>query len=297
VRFRRRGYVRVLFIGPAVLVLLAIVIFPLLYSFSLSLHDWNMIKAGGWTWAGLKNYLTILGEDPYFRTSVKVTFLYLVGTVPLQFVLGLAVALILHRITRRVVGLLRVLLVFPSIMTPIVVGLVWRLMYNPDMGMYNYFLRMLGLPPLNWTGSPQLALPSIIMADTWEWTPFMALIMLAGLQALPPEPLEAARVDGASGFQTLRRITLPLLSPVMVVAVLIRLMDSFKAFDLIFVLTEGGPGMSTEILNYYTYRYGFKFFHMGYASALSWLIVIIVTVFATALVRTIRSRGAYAAGG
>lgn len=288
---------RVLFIGPAVLVLLAIVIFPLLYSFSLSLHDWNMIKAGGWTWAGLKNYLTILGEDPYFRTSVKVTFLYLVGTVPLQFVLGLAVALILHRITRRVVGLLRVLLVFPSIMTPIVVGLVWRLMYNPDMGMYNYFLRMLGLPPLNWTGSPQLALPSIIMADTWEWTPFMALIMLAGLQALPPEPLEAARVDGASGFQTLRRITLPLLSPVMVVAVLIRLMDSFKAFDLIFVLTEGGPGMSTEILNYYTYRYGFKFFHMGYASALSWLIVIIVTVFATALVRTIRSRGAYAAGG
>jgi multiple sugar transport system permease protein len=135
-----------------------------------------------------------------------------------------------------------------------------------------------------------------MIADIWEWTPFIALILLAGLQAIPVEPLEGARVDGASGWQTLRFVVLPLLSPVILVAILIRLMDSFKTFDLIFVLTQGGPGMSTEILNYYTYRNGFKFFHMGYASALSWLLVIILNVISMILGRTLRSRGLYAAG-
>ena len=136
-----------------------------------------------------------------------------------------------------------------------------------------------------------------MIADIWEWTPFIALILLAGLQAIPAEPLEGARVDGASTWQTLRFVVLPLLSPVILVAILIRLMDSFKTFDLIFVLTQGGPGMSTEILNYYTYRNGFKFFDMGYASALSWLLVIILNVISMILGRTLRSRGVYAAGG
>lgn len=179
-------------------------------------------------------------------------------------------------------------------MTPVVVGIIWRLMYNPDLGMLNYFLTLFGFSPVNWTGMPGTALPSVMMADIWEWTPFMALIMLAGLHALPRGPFEAASVDGASWWQTLRYVTLPLLSPAMLVALLIRLMDSFKTFDLIFVLTQGGPGMSTEILNYYTYRYGFKFFHMGYASALSWLLVVVVTIISLILIRTIRSRGIYA---
>ena len=129
----------------------------------------------------------------------------------------------------------------------------------------------------------------LLMADIWEWTPFMALVMLAGLKALPLEPFEAALVDGASAWKTFRYITLPLLAPTMLVALLIRLMDAFKTFDLIFVLTQGGPGMNTEILNYYTYRYGFKFFHLGYASALSWLLVIIVTIVSILFIKTIRS--------
>ena len=141
---------------------------------------------------------------------------------------------------------------------------------------------------------PETALPSVMMADIWEWTPFMALILLAGLQSLPQEPFEAAFVDGASSWQTFRYITLPLLSPAMLVALLIRLMDSFKTFDLIFVLTQGGPGMSTEILNYYTYRYGFKFFHLGYASALSWLLLAVVTIISMVMIRVIRSKGIYA---
>jgi len=292
----KKNHSWILFLAPTVIVLLGLVVFPLVFSLSLSLHDWNVIRTAKWKFIGLGNYSTILFEDPYFRKAFLVTALYLVGTVPIQFALGLGVALILYRITRKIIGLLRTTMVIPAIMTPIVVGIIWRLMYNPDMGMLNYLLSLIGLPPVNWTGMPLSALPSVMMADIWEWTPFMALIMLAGLQALPREPLEAAVVDGASNWQTLRLIILPLMSPVMLVAILIRLMDSFKTFDLIFVLTQGGPGMSTEVLNYYTYRYGFKFFHMGYASALSWLLVIVLNVIAIVLGRTLRSRGIYAAG-
>lgn len=292
----RRKYVWIFFVAPAILILLSLVIFPMLFSLSLSFHDWNAIRAREWKWAGVNNYKTILFEDPYFRTSAKVTIFYLLGTVPLQFILGLIIALLLNQITGRVIGLLRTTLIIPTIMTPVLVGLIWRLMYNPDMGMLNYFLSLLGFSPINWTGMPATALPSVMMADIWEWTPFMALIMLAGLQALPLEPFEAARVDGASSWQSFRYITLPFLAPTMLVALLIRFMDAFKTFDLIFVLTQGGPGMSTEILNYYTYRYGFKFFHLGYASALSWLLVIVITIISMLLVKRIRSKGTYAEG-
>jgi len=292
-RLFTRRYNWLFFLAPALAVLISIVVFPLIFSLSLSFHEWNIIRARGWSWIGIENYKTILFQDPYFRSAFKVTLLYLIGTVPLQFGLGLAVALILHQITRKIIGFLRTVLVIPVTMTPVVVGMIWRLMYNPDLGMLNYFLTRFGFSPINWTGMPQTALPSVMMADIWEWTPFVALILLAGLQSLPQEPFEAALVDGASSWQTFRYITLPLLSPAMLVALLIRLMDSFKTFDLIFVLTQGGPGMSTEILNYYTYRYGFKFFHLGYASALSWLLLMVVTVISIILIRILQSKGIY----
>jgi len=292
-RLFTRRYSWFFFLAPTLAVLISIVVFPLVFSLSLSFHDWNIIRARGWSWVGIENYKTILFRDPYFRSALKVTLLYLVGTVPLQFGLGLVVALILHQITRKIIQFLRTVLVIPITMTPVVVGMIWRLMYNPDLGMLNYFLTWFGFSPINWTGMPETALPSVMMADIWEWTPFVALILLAGLQSLPQEPFEAALVDGASSWQTFRYITLPLLSPAMLVALLIRLMDSFKTFDLIFVLTQGGPGMSTEILNYYTYRYGFKFFHLGYASALSWLLLIVVTVISIILIRILQSKGIY----
>lgn len=290
----KRKYTWLFFLAPTVAALISIVIFPLVFSLSLSFHDWNIIRAKGWSWAGIGNYRTILFQDPYFRSAFKVTLLYLAGTVPLQFGLGLVVALILNQITKKIIGFLRTALIIPTTMTPVVVGMIWRLMYNPDLGMLNYFLTLFGFSPVNWTGLPETALPSVMMADVWEWTPFMALILLAGLQALPREPFEAGLVDGASSWQTFRYITLPLLSPAMLVALLIRVMDSFKTFDLIFVLTQGGPGMSTEVLNYYTYRYGFKFFHLGYASALSWLLLVVVTIISIILVRIVHSRGIYA---
>ncbi len=286
----RRRYTWLFFLAPVIIILISIVIFPLIFSLSLSFHEWNVIRGKEWTWIGLENYKTIFLYDPYFRSTLKVTFLYLLGTVPLQFALGLAVALILNRITTKIIGFLRTTLIVPTTMTPVVVGIIWRLMYNPDLGMLNYFLTLFGFPPINWVGKPETALPSVMMADIWEWTPFMALILLAGLQALPQDSFEAAIVDGASSWQIFRYITLPLLTPIMMVALLIRIMDSFKTFDLIFVLTQGGPGMSTEVLNYYTYRYGFKFFHMGYASALSWLVLVIVTVISISLIRVLQTK-------
>lgn len=290
----KRKYVWLFFLAPAVVVLISIVVFPLAFSMILSFHDWNIIRAGGWSWAGINNYWTILFRDSYFRSAFKVTLVFLIGTVSIQFGLGLVVALILDQITRKIIGFLRTVLILPITMTPVVVGIIWRLMYNPDLGMLNYFLSWFGFSPVNWTGMPGTALPSVMMADIWEWTPFVALILLAGLQAIPREPYEAALVDGASSWQTFRYITFPLLSPAMLVALLIRVMDSFKTFDLIFVLTQGGPGMSTEILNYYTYRYGFKFFHLGYASALSWVLLVVVTIISMILIRILQSRGIYA---
>lgn len=286
-------YVWLFFLAPAVVVLISIVVFPLAFSMILSFYDWNIIRAGGWSWAGINNYWTILFQDSYFRSAFKVTLVFLIGTVSIQFGLGLVVALILDQITGKIIGLLRTVLILPITMTPVVVGIIWRLMYNPDLGMLNYFLSWFGFSPVNWTGMPGTALPSVMMADIWEWTPFVALILLAGLQAIPREPYEAALVDGASSWQTFRYITFPLLSPAILVALLIRVMDSFKTFDLIFVLTQGGPGMSTETLNYYTYRYGFKFFHLGYASALSWVLLVVVTVISMILIRILQSRGIY----
>jgi multiple sugar transport system permease protein len=267
------------FLAPTVLVLLAITIFPLIYSLALSLNSWTMGARAGWRWVGLQNFAMILRSDPYFWTSLRVTLTYVGAAVGLELLLGLGIALLLNRRADGRGGTVQTLLILPTMMTPVVVGIVWRLLYNPELGFLNYVVAsLLRLPAQNWLGDLHTALPAVVAADVWEWTPFMALVMLAGLKAMPPEPFEAGGIDGASSWQVFRYITLPLLSPTILVAVLIRLMDAFKTFDVVFVLTKGGPGMSTEVLSYYTYRYGFKFFHMGYAAALSYVLLVIVVI-------------------
>lgn len=273
------------FLGPTVVVLLAITVFPLVYSLALSLHSWTMGARAGWRWVGLQNFAMVLRADPYFWTSVRVTLAYVGAAVGLELLLGLAIALLLNRRADGRGGTVQTLLILPTMMTPVVVGIVWRLLYNPDLGFLNYVVSRLGLPPQHWLGDLGTALAAVVVADIWEWTPFMALVMLAGLRAMPRDPFEAGAIDGASGWQAFRYITLPLLTPTILVGVLIRLMDAFKTFDLVFVLTKGGPGMSTEVLSYYTYRYGFKFFHMGYAAALSYVLLAIVVIISQIFVR------------
>lgn len=272
------------FLAPTVIVLLVITIFPLIYSVVLSLHSWTMGSLQGWRFVGISNFVMILRDDSYFWISVRVTLTYVASAVGLAILLGLGIALLLNSRPSQG-GLVQTLLILPTMMTPVVVGIVWRLLYNPEFGILNFWLSRVGIPPQQWLGNLRTALPAVVAADVWEWTPFVALVLLAGLRALPSDPFEAAVIDGASSWQVFRYITLPLLRPTLLVALLIRLMDVFKTFDLFFVLTKGGPGMSTEVLSYYTYRYGFKFFHMGYAASLSYILLFIVILISQLFVR------------
>jgi multiple sugar transport system permease protein len=276
---------------PTVVVLIVLTAYPTVYSFSLSLNEWNMSnRLATWEFVGLGNYANII-RDARFWNAAQVTATFITGTVLSQLVLGLGIALLLQRqVLAR--GLVRTALLLPMMTTPVVVGLIWRFMYNPTQGILNHLLGSVGLPTPNWLGSLETGLIAVMIADIWEWTPFMVLILLAALQTLPQEPFEAAAIDGASAWQAFAHITLPLLRPTIVVAVLIRAIDSFKTFDLVYVLTNGGPGTSTETLSFYTYKWGFKFFQMGYAAALSFVMLILVTIFANVLIlATIRKRG------
>ena len=274
---------QLLLLLPTVIVLLALTIYPTIYSFTLSLNTWNMSNRNAvWEFVGLANYAQIL-QDARFWNAAQVTGTYMVGTIATQLVLGLGIALLLQRQVLAA-GLVRTALLLPMMTTPVVVGLIWRFMFNPTQGIVNYLLSLVGISGPNWLGGLHTGLLSVMIADIWEWTPFMVLILLAALQTLPQEPSEAAAIDGASAWQAFQHITIPLLRPTIVVAVLLRAIDSFKTFDLVYVMTNGGPGTSTETLSFYTYKWGFKFFQMGYASALSFVMLIMVIIFANILI-------------
>ncbi len=204
---------------------------------------------------------------------------YLVATVTSQLVLGLAVALLLNR-DLRAKGIIRTIVVLPMMATPVAVGLIWRFMYNTDLGMVNYFLSLIGMKKFDWLGNIKTGFWAVVITDVWQWTPLIVLILLAALQALPHDLYEAASIEGANKLQTFRYITLPLIRPAILVALLIRIMESFKTFDIIFVLTGGGPGATTQVLSLYTYKVGFRQFEMGQASALSFFMLIIVLLIA-----------------
>jgi multiple sugar transport system permease protein len=264
------------FLLPAMLVLILLNIFPFIYSFLLSFHQWNLAdRLATWKFVGLQNYATILFKDPFFWSAVRVTIVFIILSVAIELLLGLVIALLVAQETRGI-DFVRTIIVIPMMITPVVVGLIWRFMYNTDLGMMNYLLGLLGIQGPVWLGDINYAMWAIIIADVWEWTPFMFLILLAALQSLPTEPIESALVDGASRLQMLRFIILPMIKPAIVIALLLRVIDSFKTFDLVYVLTMGGPGVSTQLLSLYTYKWGFKFFEMGYAAALSYVMLIAI---------------------
>ncbi|HTU03600.1 MAG TPA: sugar ABC transporter permease [Candidatus Sulfotelmatobacter sp.] len=266
---------------PAALTIGALIFFPLAFNVYMSLQSWFVSSTTPPAFVGLKNYLEIFGKDARFWNAVWITVKFTGVSVVLQLALGLAIALYLHReFTGR--GLVRTVMLLPMVSTPAAVALIWVVMFNPSLGILNYFLTSVGLPPLLWLGHPRTALASLIFMDTWKWTPFMTLILHAGLQSLPVTPFEAARIDGASRWQLFHYVTLPLLRPSIAVALIFRTMDSLKTFDTIYVMTEGGPNNATEILNLYTFQSGFKYFHLGYASALA--VVLVGFVFAVNLI-------------
>jgi len=257
-----------------VAVLLALSIYPLIYSVTISLQR---DTSSGAVW-GLGNF-TRLFTDNFFWTAMAHTFVYAVAALTCEFLLGLGLALLLNAQIRGR-GFFRASLLVPMMLPPVVVGVVWRLMLNPDFGAINGTLKWFGVSTesLTWTASPRLAMLSVIAVDVWQWTPFVFLVLLAGLQAIPQEPYEAALIDGSSRWQTFRHVTLPLLKPAILIVLLLRTMDLLRVFDQIFILTEGGPGFATETISLYIYRTAFRFFDFGYAAAMSFVLLALTNV-------------------
>jgi multiple sugar transport system permease protein len=270
-------------LAPTLVVLVALTIFPTLSLFYFSLSKWAITDYRP-RWYGLNNFKHLLFQDPQFWHSLWITVLFVAGAVGVELLLGLAIALLFDQ-KLKFVGLLRSLLLLPMVMTPVVAGLTWRVLYNPSFGLINYFTGLVGVPPLAWIDRAATALPALIVADVWQWTPFMFLMVTAGLQALPVEVFEAARVDGASGSQLLRYLTLPMLRQVILVAILLRSIEAVKTFDIIFMLTRGGPGTATQTLNIYTFYLAFEWLKPGYAAAMAVVMLILVTALGQVLAR------------
>jgi len=271
-----------LLLAPTVAVLFALTIYPLIYSVKISLQA----ESGNWT---VQNF-TRLVSDHFFLSALIHTVVYAAVALTFEFLIGLGLALLLSS-QMRGRSILRSLLLVPMMLPAVVVGVVWRLMLNSNFGAVNGTLKGIGIntDALTWTGSPKLAMASVIVADVWQWTPFMFLILLAGLQAIPQEPYEAALIDGASAWQTFRHVTLPLLKPAILIALLLRTMDLLRVFDQIFILTEGGPGFATETVSLYIYRTAFRFSNFGYAAAMSFVLLLITNVISVGYIRFLRT--------
>ena len=239
-----------------------------------SLSDWSLIGYKP-SFVGLSNFISLFTEDPQLWRALYVNVFFSVVAVSAEFGLGFGLALLMDReFPGR--GLFRSLLILPMVMTPVVVGLTWRVLFSPTFGMINYFTSLLGIAPRAWVADAATALGAVIVVDIWQWTPFMFLMLTAGLQSLPQEPFEAAHVDGATKWQRFRYLVLPMLSPVIVIALLLRFIESFKTFDIIYMLTRGGPGTATQNLNIYTYYVGFDWLRPGYASAMAVVMLVLV---------------------
>jgi multiple sugar transport system permease protein len=268
---RREWLLPALFIAPALAVLLFLSIYPLIYSITISLQQET---SGGIVWT-LGNF-TRLVSDNFFLTAMVHTFVYAAAALSCEFLLGLGLALLL--------------MMLPSV----VVGVIWRLMLNPDFGAINGTLKQFGIntESLTWTASPKLAMFSVIAVDVWQWTPFVFLVLLAGLQAIPEEPYEAALIDGSSRWQTFWHVTLPLLKPSILIVLLLRTMDLLRVFDQIFILTEGGPGFATETISLYIYRTAFRFFDFGYAAAMSFVLLALTNVISVIYIKFLQAKDA-----
>jgi multiple sugar transport system permease protein len=259
---------------PAVIFVAVMMAFPLIFTVGISLTDWSMITGGIAKFIGCQNYLTML-KDTRFYNALFNTFYFTIFAVTIETILGVIIALILNREFRGK-GFVKTVLLLPMVSTPVAVGLCWTLFYEPTMGLGNYTLKLLGLPALKWLASSNMVIPSIALVDIWEWTPMIALLVLAGFAGLPTEPFEAARVDGATRFQVLRFVTLPLLWPTILTAIILRSIDAFKTFDIILVMTGGGPLYASETLNIYAYKQCFNFFQFGSASATLMMLFVLV---------------------
>lgn len=273
-----------LLVLPTLVVLVLVVVFPMIYSLTVSFRFYDL-RVPRHPFVGFDNYYRLIA-DLRFHNALKITGLLLIGELALQFPIGFGLALLLARNFRgkRVV---QPVLLLPMMITPVVVGYMGRLLFETRSGPINYFLNLLGIPSALWHSSAGTALLTVVLLDTWQWTPFMMGVLLAGLVSLPPEPYESAKVDGASSLQIFWYLTLPLLKPVIALVIIMRSLAIFQTFDIIYVLTMGGPGTSTETIGIYTYLVGFRYWDIGKASSAAWFMSIALSLGITIFLKII----------
>lgn len=278
-----------LFLAPALVVLFVVTALPTAFLLASSLTPYDLTKPDSLRFTGLDNFARLFADDRFWN-SVWVQARFSFWTVLLQLLIGLGLALLLSG-RHRFLEFIRTAFVLPMVLPPVVVALIWKVLFTPDISVLNWSLGLLGLPEPAWLADPSLALGAIIVANTWEWFPFVLLLLIAALQMLPTEPMEAARIDGASAWQVFRDVILPLIKPALLVAGLFRLIDSFKAFPEVYIMTGGGPGVVTEVTNYYAYLQGFSYTRIGYSSAI--IVVMLLTTFglSLAIIKAVGSGG------
>lgn len=273
------------FVVPALVVVSGVIVFPWAFTLWMSLQEWKVGQ--GVRFVGLANYARMT-SDPRFVDAVWQTLLYTALSVLLPLLLGLASACVFHaRFPFR--GVLRGIYILPMMATPVAIALVWTMMFHPQLGILNYLLSLVGIGPQLWVFHPATVIPSLVLVETWQWTPLVMLIVLGGLAAIPSEPYESAMIDGASGWQAFRHITLPLVMPFLFIAAMIRMIDAVKSFDIIFAITQGGPGTASETINLYLYSVSFAYYDVGYGAAIA-VVFFALIVALTAALLAIRRR-------
>lgn len=280
--------VKLLFLVPAVIYLLLLSVVPFVYSVYLSLFDARLTRLDRKFFIGFENYENLL-TDPLFLKAIQNTIVLTVSSITLEIIFGFICAKVFLSLREMRTGqVLRSLSILPMMITPICVGLMFSYILNPTLGVANYLLSGIGVEGPSWFGDPTFALPTVIFINAWQWTPFMMLLMLAGLVSIPSSLYEAAELEGAKWHHIARWIELPAIRDVILIGLILRVIDNLKLFDLVYVTTRGGPGDATELITYFAYRQDFRFFQVGYGSAAAVIILlmsIVVTTFAVSFLR------------
>lgn len=280
---KRTGFLLIL---PLLILFLGLTIYPLIYMIYMSFHQYSLASWEEPRFIGWENYREIL-RDRTASSSVSFTLFLLFTAVPLEILLGIGIAFLIRDVWGE--RALRSSLIIPMTIPPVVAGIAWKMLYNYEFGPINYFLSLFGLPKVSWLGSQFFARLGVLLIDVWQWTPFIFLVIYAGLQSIPRDVVEASLVDGASGWSAMRYIELPLLRPLIWVTLIIRVIDVLKLFDIVYMVTFGGPGSATHSYSFYIYKVGISFgWDVGYASALSVILLLVVTILTNLLIRFLR---------
>lgn len=280
----RRRFI-MLMLMPATVLLVGLTLVPFIVSVVFSFSNLSLVTPDDFAFIWFDNFGRMF-QSAEFWNALRITVIFTILAVAVELVLGVGIAALLHHETRAV-PLLRLIYLLPLAITPVAAVFTFRIMLNPSLGIANYLLKQVGLPPQDWLGTPGMALTTLVAVDAWQWTPFILLIAAGGLAAMDEEPLEAAQMDGAGPITSFFHHSLPMLYPYLAVAVVFRSIDAFKTFDIIFVLTGGGPGVATRTLNLLAYKQGIEFLSMGYAAALAIVMLIITIIASQAFLRRI----------